>query len=117
MTATPTSTAQFTTTDTPTDTPGTQVLTTPIVYPNPVSTDDPKVAFTLNAQVTSVTVEVVTDSFRVVYKNVETGTFNIGPNTVGLPVRNLNLANGLYYVIIRLPDGTTESVGKMVIVR
>jgi hypothetical protein len=97
------------------------------VYPNPVNGDVAKVSFTLNESVSSVSVEVVTDSFRKVYKNLVYGTamksrscnngaggFNIGRNTICLDMGDLNLSNGLYYVIIRLSDGT-HAVAKFAI--
>jgi hypothetical protein len=133
-TSTPVSTVTNTPTETstPTNTPGAEVLSTPVVYPNPVTGDNPQISFVLNAPTDSVSVEIVTDAFRKVYREVvlggssdvgagstdtnRTGGFSIGRNTIRLNLENLNLANGLYYVVLRLPNGT-KSVGKMVIAR
>jgi hypothetical protein len=104
------------------------------VYPNPVNGGNPQISFIINAPTDSVSVEIATDAFRKVYSEVvlgsssnvgmavgsadlnRTGGFSIGRNSIRLNLESLNLANGLYYVIIRLPNGT-KSVGKLVIVR
>jgi hypothetical protein len=118
-----------------TNTPGADVLTTLVVYPNPVNAGNPQVLFTLNTATDSVSVEVVTDTFRKVYRevvlgnssNVETGEagsmglnrtdgFSVGKNNIRLNLQSLKFANGLYYVIIRLPDGS-KSVARMVVLR
>lgn len=44
------------------------------------------------------------------------GRFSIGQNAITLNLQSLNLANGIYYVILRLPDGT-KAIGKLVILR
>lgn len=73
---------------------------------------------------------VVTVANRLVYSDVvagddtdisavaysKNGRFSIGQNAITLNLQSLKLANGLYYVIIRLPDGS-KAVGKLVIIR
>jgi hypothetical protein len=100
-----------------------------VVYPNPVEGGTVKVAFTLNEAFASVTVKIVTSSYRVIYTNAlsasssrsgsctnDVAGFTIGQNYVCLNIADLNLANGLYYVVITLPDGTTATT-QLVIIR
>ena len=103
-------------TETYTNTPsGVVAVTTPIAFPNPVRVDEPiKVAFNLNKPVDYVTVILTTDAYRVITRNTVPGPFSIGMATVTLDLPGLHLSNGIYYVVVRLPDGTTESVGKLV---
>ena len=87
-----------------------------------------KVAFTLNEAFASVTVKIVTSSYRVIYTNVlstsssrsgsctnDVAGFTVGQNYVCLNIADLNLANGLYYVVIALPDGTSATTGLVVL--
>jgi hypothetical protein len=118
----------FTVTETPTHTPSGGPLN-PVVYPNPVEGGTAKVAFTLNEAVASVRVKIVTSSYRVIYTNVvsmsssrsgsctnDVAGFIVGQNYICLNVSDLNFANGLYYVVITLPDGTTATT-QLVIIR
>jgi hypothetical protein len=117
----------FTVTETATNTPNGGSLN-PVVYPNPVEGGNAKVAFTLNGAVASVTVKVVTSSYRVIYTNVVSTSisrsgsctsgvagFTVGQNYVCLNIADLNLANGLYYVVIALPDGTSATTELVVL--
>jgi hypothetical protein len=101
----------------------------PVVYPNPVEGGTVKVAFTLNEAVASISVKIVTSSYRVIDTNVvstsssrmgpctnDIAGFTVGQNYICLNIADLNLANGLYYVVITLPDGTTATT-QLVIIR
>ena len=72
-------------------------------------------SFNLNEPVDSLTVQVWTTANRLVYENQVPGPFSIGMATVTLDLPQLDLANGLFYVIVRLPDGQ-HSIGKLVTV-
>jgi len=101
-------------------------LTTPVVYPNPCKGRDVLVDFTIAQPVKFVSLEIVTDAYRKVHREVVLGNaaaigngntgFVIGRNTVRLSLGSLRLANGVYYLVVRLPDGT-KAIGKLVILR
>jgi hypothetical protein len=100
-----------------------------VLYPNPSDGRDTTLSFVINKPVSSVTVDVMTPANRSIYHDVflgnatgvstsirPSGGFSIGQNAVRLSVQSMHLANGLYYVVLRLPDGT-KSNGKWVVVR
>jgi hypothetical protein len=109
-------------------------VTVPIVAPNPVTGDRATVYFSVSEPTDKVTLEIVTDSFRKVYKEVYMGNamnvssatasnvthradgFSIGRNAIKLNIESLRLANGLYFVVVRLPNGE-KAIGKLVIIR
>jgi hypothetical protein len=85
-----------------------------VVYPNPAPIEDPiHVSFKLNQPADYVTIQVWTPANRRVYTHKVTGPFSVGLKTVTLDLPQLKLANGLYYVVIRLPNGK-QSIGKWV---
>jgi hypothetical protein len=67
----------------------------------------------LNEPADNVTVQVWTPANRLVYENTVPGPFSIGMVTVTLDLPQLDLANGLFYVIVKLPDGS-QAIGKLV---
>jgi hypothetical protein len=98
-----------------------------------VTGDRATVYFSVSEPTDTVTLEIVTDSFRKVFKEVYLGNsmsvgntstrtahradgFSIGRNVVQLNIANMRLANGLYFVVVRLPNGE-KGIGKLVILR
>jgi hypothetical protein len=93
------------------------VVSTPVLFPNPVRTSGP-VGLLLPGYSgkATVTARIVTTAFRVV--NQKSFANQAGAGLISLPVTDKNgtpLANGLYYVIVQSPAG--RLVEKLLVLR
>ena len=107
LTLTPVLTRISTTSTTPT--PFFKTVGSPVVYPNPyLKNGEVNVAFVLDQESIQIDVILMTNAYRVVSRKTTNGIFMPGRNQ-NLPVDlgGRNLANGLYYVLVKPWQGKT----------
>lgn len=114
-------------TPTPTSSPSQTPTTSPtpssvnVLYPNPLTGDQPvNFNYNVTAAVDQVKVKIFTVSFRKIYEDDTLSTV-LGPNkyTLDWGKKGLNIANGLYYVVLVYKTGgkETHQVMKLLIQR
>jgi rhamnogalacturonan endolyase len=113
---TPTETAIFHATSTPTSTQKVPI-STPIPYPNPVAGPTVTISFDLRDNSSWVKIEIFTTAFRKV-KEVTLTDLPAGPQNISIPLTDNEgdpLANGLYYVVVANQQG--RAIGKLLVLK